>query len=126
MDLLKMTLKLQPFCDPRLLQKVLKVALDARTLDVAASPYDASHYGVGVIPVETPEGRAEYRQQQINLMRRAEPVRVELLRAYDLLLNLGFGEQIQDKPSPERYAKAEPGGHPWRKNLIQDIEPVVR
>ena len=117
MDLLKMALKLDPYCDPILLQKVLEVSLAARKLDVAASPYDATAFGVGVIAVETAEGRAEYRHQQVALMNHAEPVRKELLYAYDLLLQLGFGEHIHEEPAPERYSKAEPGGLPWRKNL---------
>jgi hypothetical protein len=123
MDLLKMTMKLEPFSDPVLLQQVLELALAARTMDVAASPYDVSAYGVGVIPVETLEGRAEYREQQVALMERAEPVRQTVLEAFDLLLGVGFGEDIQDKPSPERYAKAEPGGLPWRKNpVVEAVE----
>jgi hypothetical protein len=93
MDLLKMTLKLQPFCDAALLRRVLRIALEARTLDVAASPYDASAYGVGVIPVETAEGRAEYKRKQVELMHRAEPVRRELLEAYNCFLTCAFGEQ---------------------------------
>lgn len=125
MDLLKMALKLDAFCDPILLQQILEIAMAARKLDVAASPYDASAYGVGVIPVETSEGRAEYRRQQSALMIRAEPVRRELLQAYDLVLNNGFGENVQEKPMPERYAKAEPGGLPWRKNLLSNPETPV-
>jgi hypothetical protein len=120
MDLLKIALKLDPFCDPCLLQDVLEVALAARTLDVAASPYDASAYGVGPIPVETAEGRAEYRQRQGELLVRAEPTRRALLRAYDLVLRTGFGEHVQDAPTAERYAIAEPGGLPWRKNLLPE------
>ena len=90
MDLLKMTLRLCPFCDPVLLQRVLRVALEARRMDVAASPYDATAYGVDVIPIETPEGRALYREKQTQQMHKAEPVRRELLRSYDLLLDLAF------------------------------------
>ena len=120
MDLLKMALKLDPYCDPLLLQDILEIALAARTLDVAASPYDATAYGVDPIPVETAEGRAEYRQRQSALMVRTEPTRRALLRAYDLVLRIGFGEHVKDAPTAERYAKAEPGGLPWRKNLLTD------
>jgi hypothetical protein len=86
MDLLKMVLKLQPFCDSNLLVRVLAVALEARKLDVSASPYDATHYGLGVIPIETMEGRMEYKLQQTHLMKLAEPIRKDLLGAYNLLL----------------------------------------
>jgi len=118
MDLLKMIIRLQPFCDPLLLQRVLKIALDARKIDVAASPYDGTTYGVGIIPVETSEGRAEYRRQQMALMLEAEPARQDLADAYSLFLKIGFGENVTEVPSSERFAKAEPGGLPWRKNPI--------
>jgi hypothetical protein len=125
MDLLKIAMRLQPFCDPDLLLRALKMSLDARRLDVAASPYDAREFGVGVIPVETGEGRALYRKEQRELMARAEPIRRELLDAYNVFLKLAFDEdpaQLDSlvTPSDERYAKAEPGGRPWRKNLISN------
>ena len=121
MDLLKMILRLQPFCDARLVQQVLQVALEARTLDVAASPYDASAYGVSVIPIETKEGRAHYRDEQTKLMHRVKPIREELLQAYDLFLETAFGSKTQEeRPDPERFATAEPGGPSWRRSLQQD------
>lgn len=125
MDMLKMVLRLQPYCDPVLLQRVLNVALSARTLDVAASPYDASWYHVEVIPIETFEGRATYRQQQTQLMGEAKPIREELLRAYDLFLAFGGPDITPLYPDPERFARAEPGGLPWRSNLIDMAEGLA-
>ena len=93
MDLLKMTLRLQPFCNPILLQQVLELSLDSRRLDVGASPYDATAYGVEVIPVETEEGRSQYRKQQRVLMERAEPIREYLLDSYNTFLQTAFGEE---------------------------------
>ena len=122
MDLLKIALKLRPFCDAVLIQRILEIALESRRLDVAASPYEATDYGVEVIPIETKEGREEYRVQQKELMAKAEPIRRDLLRAYETVLTLGFDESIvkraDQSPQPERFAKAEPGGLPWRQNLI--------
>ena len=127
MDLLKMILRLQPFCDARLVQQVLQLALEARTLDVAASPYDASAYEVSVIPIETKEGRAHYRDEQAKLMRRAKPIRQELLIAYDLLLEMAFGTKtLGGRPDPERFATAVPGGPSWRRSLQQDIGFTVQ
>jgi len=94
MDLLKMAIKLQPFCDPVLLERVLEVALEARTLDVSASPYDASSYNVGAVAIDTPEGRAQYREKQRIIMKRVEPVRRELLQAYDSFLSLAFDKKV--------------------------------
>ena len=124
MDLLKIILKLQPFCNPLLLQRVLQYALEARKLDVAASPYDASSYGLGVVPVETTKGRSEYKKQQIQLMENVKPIRQDLLHAYNIFLPLAFNDHMINKatnePQAERYSKAEPGGLPWRKNLIDN------
>jgi hypothetical protein len=122
MDLLKIVLRLQPFCGAESVATVLELALQARRLDVAASPYDATRYGVGVIPIETSEGRAQYRSEQRELMAKAEPIRQDLLHAYDIFLALAFDEEAlalgQREPQAERFAKAEPGGQPWRRNLI--------
>ena len=82
MDLLKLSLKLRPFCDPVLIQRVSELALDSRRLDVGASPYDATSYGIAVVPVETKEGRSEYRRQQKLLMARAEVIRNEQSNLY--------------------------------------------
>jgi hypothetical protein len=122
MDLLKIALKLKSFCDPILLERILEVALASRRLDVAASPYDSTGYGVGVVPIETEEGRAEYRKQQKALMKQAEPVRKDLLKAYDILLELAFDPSTIDRgvrnPQAQRFATSEPGSQPWRRNLI--------
>lgn len=152
MDLLKMALKLQPYCssttsiaaagdgsgsstsetEPHgsscfLLPRILRVALDARRLDVAASPYDASQYdGVpDAIPIETEEGRCEYQRQQMRLMKQAAPVRRDLLSAYNAFLHSAFdarllqaAESTTTAVAPERFALTEPGGLPWRRNLV--------
>ena len=133
MDLLKIALKIQPFLDSTLLSDVLEVAIKARTLDVEASPYDATHYGAGIVPVETKEGRKLYRDRQMALMEEVEPIRVRLLHAYEDFMELAFEKEFHIHPpnnnntnpqssvyvAPERYAKAEPGGLPWRRNLIE-------
>jgi hypothetical protein len=94
MDLLKMTLKLQPFVDAALLAKVLELSLHARRLDVAASPYDASAYGIAAIPIETLQGRAQYRQEQKHLVRQAQPLRRALLHAYEQFLRAAFAPHV--------------------------------
>jgi hypothetical protein len=123
MDLLKIVLRLEPFVDAELRQRALEIALASRRLDVAASPYDATAYGVDIVPIETESGRAMYRERQVQLMRQAEPIRTDLLRAYDHFLQSAFTPEVlaqaDRSPAEERFAKAEPGGLPWRKNLIQ-------
>ena len=129
MDLLKIALRVKPYCDPALLVEILGIALEARSLDVGASPYDCSEYSVDnkgspipIIPVETPEGRATYKAQQTELMERAEGVRLRLLANYEAFGALAFcSDQLESatsNPNDEQFAKAEPGGMPWRHNLI--------
>ena len=118
-----MTLRLQPFVGADMVGDALEAALESRKLDVEASPYDASGYGLGAIPVETESGREEYRRRQMALMDSVQPVRERLLTAYDAFLDMSFEDQVlgisEDRPEPERFARAEPGGPPWRKNLIE-------
>ncbi|KAJ1491055.1 hypothetical protein T484DRAFT_1934148 [Baffinella frigidus] len=86
MDLLKIAMKIVPFIPSNLLADALEVSLAARRLDVAASPYDASAFHLAPVKIETAEGRIEYRDQQLELMKRSAPVRTALLRAYDDVL----------------------------------------
>jgi len=120
MDLLKMALKIQPWLPDGLLAETLETALKARTVDVAASPYDVSTtYGIDPIKVETEEGRADYRERQVELMEHARPVRQRLLCAYDAFLQEAFAEHTRNEasasPNPHvHYASATPGGPAWR------------
>jgi hypothetical protein len=142
MDLLKIALKIQPFISSELLVDVLQIALKARKLDVEASPYDATMYGADVVPVETKEGRKLYREQQTALMAEAEAIRIRLLHAYEIFLDIAFDEEIITNSSVEKkrkevkkgkiinredikvmnfdgtlHATAEPGSLPWRHNI---------
>ena len=129
MDLLKICVRLQPFVDVGLLVDVLEVALKARRLDVEASPYDGGKYGLGVVPVETREGRRVYKERQVEIMEEAEPIRKRLLEAYEVFLRLTFEDEylgfLGDEgglengyAAPERFSTAQPGGLPWRQNMI--------
>lgn len=57
----------------------LDLAVDARVLDMEASPYDCRAWGFGVVAIETPEGKAEYVHRQRALAQRAEPIRQRLV-----------------------------------------------
>ncbi|VEU41124.1 unnamed protein product [Pseudo-nitzschia multistriata] len=146
MDLLKIALRLVPYCDPGLLLDVLGVALRARALDVGASPNDCSSYRcrswgnataaataaaagtttpIRTIPIETPAGRALYKELQKELMAEAAPIRERLLSNYETVLRTMYTpdqlEEASENPSDERFARAEPGGLPWRKNLLERV-----
>ncbi|KAL3787488.1 hypothetical protein HJC23_001138 [Cyclotella cryptica] len=126
MDLFKIAWRLQPFLSSTLLAEALAVALQARTLDVEASPYDVSDYvglcwsndvtcaegrseigmpcgtrPLGAVKVETEEGRKEYQWRQAEVMKRGEIVRKKLLDAYSDFLKGVF--DIDDDESGEFY-----------------------
>lgn len=118
MDLLKIALKLHPWMCSDLLGDALEVAIAARTLDVAASPYDLSSYGLAPICVETEQGRLAFREAQLELMERVTPVRRRLLEAYDAFIDAGFDritvEAALSKPNEVQFATATPGGPAWK------------
>ena len=78
MDLFKISLRLAPWLPAELSADALELALSARRLDVAASPYDASKFGIVPILIETEAGRVEFRRRQTELMARAAPLRANL------------------------------------------------
>ncbi|MEZ0340929.1 3-methyladenine DNA glycosylase [Mycobacterium sp. pV006] len=79
MDLYKWSYKLGPLIDSHLVLDCFELALEARVLDMRASPYDLTAYGFDAIRVETPAGRREYAAQQQALSERAAPLRARLL-----------------------------------------------
>jgi len=101
MDLLKIAIKLSPFGEAETLADALEVSIMSRTLDVAASPYDARDYGLSPIMIETAEGKSVYKAQQIKLMKPAASVRESLLNQYETFL------KSFDTTSPVRV----PGSH---------------
>ncbi|GMH76152.1 hypothetical protein TrRE_jg3114 [Triparma retinervis] len=60
------------------------IAIEARLLDVAASPYDAREYTGGLaVEVENEEGRREYKRRQIDIMGKSRGARDRLIKAYE-------------------------------------------
>lgn len=83
MDLYKWAWKLGPLVPGELFLDALDLAIDARVLDMEASPYDCRGLGFGVVPIETPAGKTEYVRRQRDLARRAEPIRDRLVALID-------------------------------------------
>ncbi|WP_460353252.1 3-methyladenine DNA glycosylase [Mycobacterium sp. ZZG] len=79
MDLYKWAVKLGPLIEAGLVLDCLELAIDARVLDMRASPYDLRAYGFDPIEVETPGGRGEYARAQEEISTRAAPLRSRLL-----------------------------------------------
>lgn len=82
MDLYRYAYKIAPWVTAELIADAFEVAWEARQLDMRASPYDLSEFGFDPIPIETPEGKAEYVRGQRELAERATPIRTRLIEAY--------------------------------------------
>lgn len=81
MDLLKWCLKAHPWVASRLTADAFFLAMEARRVDMRASPYDTRGLGLSPIPIETPEGRREYVALQKEIAEAAAPVRDRLIGA---------------------------------------------
>ena len=92
MDLYKYAFWLSPFVSSDLIADCFENALRARELDMRASPYDVSEFGLAPITVETPEGRRHYAHEQRDLMDRTAPLRARLL---DVLERLSESASIE-------------------------------
>lgn len=87
MDLYKWAYKLLPAIPSDLLMRCFALARQARELDMAASPYDNSAWGIEPVRVETPAGRAQFSERQQALAAAAAPLRAELIQRLERLLD---------------------------------------
>jgi hypothetical protein len=81
MDLYKYAFWFSPLVPSDLVMDCFENAARARALDMRASPYDMSPFGLEPIHVETPEGRREYAVEQMSLMTATTPLRGRLIAA---------------------------------------------
>ncbi|MGY1672173.1 hypothetical protein ACI78U_16325 [Geodermatophilus sp. SYSU D00710] len=79
MDCHKWAIKLGPAVPGDLALDCFELARQLRTLDMQASPYDLSSYGLTPISIETPHGRAAYVRRQRALTGRAVELRGRLI-----------------------------------------------
>ncbi|ALG84965.1 hypothetical protein [Gordonia phthalatica] len=86
MDLYRYCLKLTPLIPGDLLAECFELAFTARALDMRASPYDLSSYGYRPVPIETPDGRAQYVREQTAIARRGQELREVLVTTCEDLL----------------------------------------
>ncbi|MBI5770129.1 MAG: 3-methyladenine DNA glycosylase [Verrucomicrobia bacterium] len=86
MDLYKWAFKLAPFTPSELTADCFALAWDIRAVDMRASPYDVRALGFPPIPIETPEGRADYERHQRAFTARGEPLRARLVALCERLL----------------------------------------
>lgn len=79
MDLYKYAFWHSPFVPSDLVLDCFLNAATARELDMRASPYDVSPFGLEAIRLETPEGRRQYADEQRHMIERTTPLRERLL-----------------------------------------------
>jgi hypothetical protein len=79
MDLYKYAFWFSPLIPSDLVLDCFENATRARELDMRASPYDMTPFGLEPIRVETPDGRREYAAEQRSLMVVTVPLRTRLL-----------------------------------------------
>lgn len=75
MDLYKWSFKLYPWISGELLGDAFLNAVEARKIDMQASPYDVRSYGLEPIRIETEEGRLEYVNKQMEIHQLSIPIR---------------------------------------------------
>ena len=83
MDLYKWAAKSMPWIGSGLLLETFTLAMELRDLDMRASPYDLSRWGVVPVKIETAEGRKEYEGEQRRLAGIASGLRQRLIAAID-------------------------------------------
>ena len=69
----------RPRCRRELTLDCFELAVEVRRLDMAASPYDVSAYGLEAVRIETPDGKREYAARQREFAARGEVLRRRLL-----------------------------------------------
>lgn len=79
MDLYRWAYTSMPWIGSDLLLDCFELAIELRTLDMQASPYDLRALGFEPVPVETEAGRKEYQRCQRNLSEKATVLRAELV-----------------------------------------------
>ncbi|HMM96747.1 3-methyladenine DNA glycosylase [Phycicoccus sp.] len=79
MDVYKWSFKLAPLVPSHLTADAFDLAREIRVLDMQASPYDLRELGYEPVPIETPEGKAEYLERQRAFTVRSNELRRRLL-----------------------------------------------
>lgn len=82
MDLYKWAFKGYPWISSDTIFEAFDLALEARTVDMKASPYDLREYSLDPIKIETETGRMEYLEAQKSIYERSIPIRSRLIDEY--------------------------------------------
>ncbi|MCZ2811262.1 3-methyladenine DNA glycosylase [Modestobacter sp. VKM Ac-2979] len=91
MDCHKWAMKLGPAVPGEVALDCFELAREMRGLDMQASPYDLSSYGLSSVPIETATGKAAYVTRQRALTDRAADLRQRLIRVCEPLVAQNHG-----------------------------------
>ncbi len=95
MDLYKWAYTFHPWVSDALITDCFALAYDIRVVDMRASPYDMSPFGLQPITIETPLGQQQYRREQLSFAERAKPLRDRLLAELRLLYARRFEHDVE-------------------------------
>lgn len=87
MDLYKWAFKLYPWIPGDLLADTFFHAVNARMVDMQASPYDVREFGLEPIRIETEEGRRIYLKKQMAIYEHSMPLRKRLITGCEEVLH---------------------------------------
>lgn len=107
MDLYRYAYEAAPFVGSELVVACFRHARAARDLDMAASPYDLTAWGVAPVAVESAAGRREYARRQRDLALRAATLRDRLIHR----LGRSVASAARGAPDP---AQSDPPRAPAR------------
>lgn len=88
MDLYKWAFKMYPWIPSSLILEAFELAVEARYIDMQASPYDLRDQGLEPIKIETDSGRNEYKQKQEMIFEKGLPIREKIIDAMNSLLTI--------------------------------------
>jgi hypothetical protein len=98
MDLYKWAYKLSPLLPSELVMDCFELSWRIRAMDMQASPYDLAGWGYPAIPIETPEGKADYVDHQRTFAAESQQLRRRLLQELTPLLDAAAQHRGQDSP----------------------------
>jgi hypothetical protein len=87
MDLYKWAFKMHPWIPSTLILRAFELAVEARHIDMQASPYDLREQGLEPIKIETESGRKIYKQKQEMIFEKGLPIREKIIDHMEKILH---------------------------------------
>lgn len=87
MDLYKWAFKMHPWVPSSLILQAFELAVQARHIDMQASPYDLSEQGLEPIKIETESGRRLYKEKQQMIFEKGLPIREKIIDHMEWILH---------------------------------------